>query len=62
MEKFTKGYVDVVIRMMASKSEARKFLHRQLYEMRNEVTRKHYFEMYEYIIRVQSRRHLERET
>ena len=49
MEKFTKGYVDVVIRMMASKSKARKFLHRQLYEMRNEVTRKHYFEMYEYI-------------
>lgn len=49
MEKFTKRYVDVVVRMMTTKSEARKFLHRQLYEMKNEVTREHYFEMYEYI-------------
>lgn len=49
MEMFTKGYVDVVVQMRANKSEAREFLHRQLYEMRNEVTREHYFEMYEYI-------------
>lgn len=49
MEKFTKGYVDVVVSMRTNKSEARKFLHRQLYEMRNEITREHYYEMYEYI-------------
>lgn len=54
MEKFTKGYVDAVIQMRADKSEARKFLHRQLYEMRNKITREHYFEMYEYITRVTS--------
>lgn len=49
MEKFTKGYVDVVVSMRTSKSEAREFLHRQLYELRNQVTREHYYEMYEYI-------------
>ena len=49
MEKFTKGYVDVVARMRTDKSETRKFLHRQLYELRNQVTREHYFKMYEYI-------------
>lgn len=50
MEKFTKGYVDVVVSMRTSKSESRKFLHRQLYELRNQITREHYYEMYEYII------------
>lgn len=49
MAKFTKGYVDAVFRMRTSKSEARKFLHSQLYWLRNQVTREHYFEMYEYI-------------
>ena len=49
MEKFTKRYVDVVVSMRTDKSEARKFLRSQLYELRNEVTRKHYYEMYEYI-------------
>ena len=49
MEKFTNGYVDVVARMSTDKSEPRKFLHRQLYELRNQVTREHYFKMYEYI-------------
>lgn len=49
MEKFTNGYVDVVARMRTDKSETRKFLHRQLYELRNQVTREHYFKMYEYI-------------
>lgn len=49
MKKFTKGYVDAVVRMRTSKIETRKFLHRQLYEIRNQVTREHYFEMYEYI-------------
>lgn len=49
MEKFTKGYVDVVVRMRTDKREARKFLRRQLYELRNQITREHYFEMYEYI-------------
>ena len=48
-EKFTRGYVDVVVQMRADTIEARKFLHRQLYDMRNEVTREHYYEMYEYI-------------
>ena len=50
MKKFTKGYVDVVVSMRTSKNEARKFLHRQLYELRNQITRKHNYEMYEYII------------
>ena len=50
MEKFTKGYVDVVVSMRTSKIESRKFLHRQLYELRNQITREHYYEMYEYII------------
>ena len=49
MEKFTKGYVDVVVQMRIDKNEARKFLHRQLYEFRNQITREHYYEMYEYI-------------
>lgn len=49
MEKFTKGYVDAVVSMRTDKNEARKFLRRQLYELRNEVTRNHYYEMYEYI-------------
>lgn len=48
-EKFTKGYVDVVVQMRTSKSEARKFLHKQLYDLRNQITREHYYEMYEYI-------------
>lgn len=47
--KFTKGYVDVVVKMRTSKSEARRFLHRQLYELRGQITREHYYEMYEYI-------------
>lgn len=51
MEKFTKGYVDVVVSMRTNKMEARKFLHRQLLELRNEVTREHYYEMYEYIVK-----------
>ena len=49
MVKFTKGYVDIVIRMRVSRNEARKFLLRQLYEVRNQITREHYCEMYEYI-------------
>lgn len=49
MVKFTKGYVDVVVSMMISKEEARKFLNHQLYELRNKVSREHYYEMYEYI-------------
>lgn len=49
MAKFTKGYVDVVVRMRTDKNEARRFLHLQLYELRNHVTREHYYEMYEYI-------------
>ena len=52
MERFTKDYVDVVVSMRASKSESRKFLHQQLYELRNQITREHYYEMYEYIIQV----------
>ena len=48
-EKFTYGYVDCVIGMMASKYAARKLLLEQLYDMRNELTREHYFDMYEYI-------------
>lgn len=48
-EKFTKGYVDVVVGMRTDKNEARAFLHRQLYELRNQITREHYYEMYEYI-------------
>ncbi len=48
-EKFTYGYVDCVIGMMASKEAARKLLLNQLYDMRNELTREHYFDMYEYI-------------
>lgn len=52
--KFTKGYVDVVVRMMVGKSEARAFLHRQLYEAQNQITREHYYEMYEYINKVTS--------
>lgn len=48
-EKFTYGYVDCVIGMMASKEAARKLLREQLYDMRNELTREHYFDMYEYI-------------
>lgn len=47
--KFTYGYVDCVIGMMASKEAARKLLREQLYDMRNELTREHYFDMYEYI-------------
>lgn len=49
MVKFTKGYVDVVVRMRTDKNEARKFLRWQLYKLRNQVTKEHYFEMYEYI-------------
>ena len=48
-EKFTYGYVDCVIGMLASKAAARKLLREQLYDMRNELTREHYFDMYEYI-------------
>lgn len=48
-EKFTYGYVDCVINMMSSKEAARKLLREQLYDMRNELTREHYFDMYEYI-------------
>ena len=48
-EKFTYGYVDCVISMMASKEAARKLLRDQLYDMRNELTKEHYFDMYEYI-------------
>lgn len=48
-EKFTYSYVDCVIGMMASKEAARKLLREQLYDMRNELTREHYFDMYEYI-------------
>ncbi len=48
-EKFTYGYVDCVIGMMATKEAARKLLREQLYDMRNELTREHYFDMYEYI-------------
>lgn len=48
-EKFTYGYVDCVIGMMTSKEAARKLLREQLYDMRNELTREHYFDMYEYI-------------
>ena len=49
-EKFTYSYVDCVIGMMTSKEAARKLLREQLYDMRNELTREHYFDMYEYII------------
>lgn len=48
-EKFTYGYVDCVIGMMASKEAARKLLREQLYDLRNELTREHYFDMFEYI-------------
>ena len=48
-EKFTYGYVDCVISMMASKEASRKLLRDQLYDMRNELTKEHYFDMYEYI-------------
>lgn len=48
-EKFTYDYVDCVIGMMVSKEAARKLLREQLYDMRNELTREHYFDMYEYI-------------
>ncbi len=48
-EKITYGDVDCVIGMMASKEAARKLLREQLYDMRNELTREHYFDMYEYI-------------
>lgn len=51
MERFTRGYVDTVVSMMISKEEARKFLRRQLYEIRNLVTREHYYAMFEYIDR-----------
>lgn len=47
--KFTKGYVDTVVGMRTNKSEARRFLHRQLYGLREQITREHYYEMYEYI-------------
>lgn len=47
--KFTKEYVDAVVRMRTNKSEAQRFLHRQLYELREQITREHYYEMYEYI-------------
>ena len=49
VEKFTYGYVDCVISMMASKEAARKLLRKQLYDMRNELTKERYFDMYEYI-------------
>jgi len=49
MEKFTKEYVDAVAQMSIDKNRAQKFLHQQLYDMRDEITREHYFEMYEYI-------------
>jgi len=49
MAKLTRGYVDTVVRMRTDKNDARKFLRRQLYELRNHVTREHYFEMYDYI-------------
>lgn len=52
--KFTKGYVDVIVRMMVGKNEARDFLHRQLYEVQNQITREHYYEMYEHINKVTS--------
>ena len=48
-EKFTYGYVDCVIGMMTSKEAARKLLREQLYDLRNELTREHYFDMFEYI-------------
>ena len=48
-EKFTYGYVDCVIGMMASKKAARKLLMGQLYDMRNDLTRDCYFDLYEYI-------------
>lgn len=47
--KFTKGYVDLVFSMRTDREEAKRFLHRQLYEVRNQVTREHYYEIYEYI-------------
>lgn len=50
--KFTKGYVDAVVRMMVEKNKARAFLHIQLYEEQNQITREHYYEMYEYINKV----------
>jgi hypothetical protein len=48
-EKFTYSYVDCVIGMMTSKEAARKLLREQLYDLRNELTREHYFDMFEYI-------------
>lgn len=48
-EKFTYDYVDCVIGMMVSKEAARKLLREQLYDMRNELTKEHYLDMYEYI-------------
>lgn len=48
-EKFTYGYVDCVIGMMASKEAARKLLREQLYDMRNELTKEHYLDMHDYI-------------
>lgn len=48
-KKFTIDYVDVVVSMSVNKNEARAFLHRQLYALRNQMTRKHYYEMHEYI-------------
>ena len=34
---------------MTSKEAARKLLREQLYDLRNELTREHYFDMFEYI-------------
>lgn len=52
MKKLTKEYVDILVKMSVDKSLARKFLHRQLYDIRNEVVREHYLKMYEYIDQV----------
>ena len=35
--------------MMASKEAARKLLREQLYDMRNELTKEHYLDVYDYI-------------
>lgn len=47
--KFNYDYVDRVIGMTVSKEAARKLLLEQLYDMRNELTREHYFDMNDYI-------------
>lgn len=47
--KFNYDYVDRVIGMTVSKEAARKLLLEQLYDMRNELTREHYFDLHKYI-------------